>query len=134
MTASSILKRNAAIWAISLVAGVFGLLTLQSGGSVLFIDGEARLAAGHYVPFVVWFNFFAGFFYVVAAIALWMMRPWAAWLSLLIVGSTLTVFAAFGLHVLNGGEYETRTVFAMILRSSVWITISLFAWHHLLRQ
>jgi hypothetical protein len=53
MTASSILKRNAANWAISLVAGVFGLLTLQSGGSVLFIDGEARQAAGHYVPFVV---------------------------------------------------------------------------------
>ena len=109
-------------------------MTIKSGGEVLFIDGEARLAAGHYVPFVLWFNFFAGFVYIVAAIALWKMRPWSAWLSLLLAAATLVVFAAFGLHILNGGEYEMRTVVAMSLRSVVWVVIAAYAWHRLLRQ
>ena len=56
-------QRTIGIWVFSILAFVFGLLTLKSGGSVLFIDGDARQAAGHYVPFVLWFNFFAGFNY-----------------------------------------------------------------------
>jgi uncharacterized membrane protein (DUF2068 family) len=127
-------QRTIGIWVFSILAGVFGLLTIKSGGSVLFIDGEARQAAGHYVPFVLWFNFCAGFVYVVTAIGLWRLRPWAAWLSLLLAGSTLTIFAVLGLHILNGGEYETRTLVAMTLRSGVWIVIAAFAWHRFLRQ
>jgi hypothetical protein len=53
-----------------LLAGAFGFLTITSGGSVRFVDGEARQAAGHYLPLVLWFNFGAGFIYVVTAIAL----------------------------------------------------------------
>ena len=60
----------------AIVAVVFGLLTMKSGGSVLFIDGEARRAAGHYVDFVVWFNFVAGFLYGVTGI--WLEKRWAA--------------------------------------------------------
>ena len=41
--------------------------------------GAARQAAGHYVPFVLWFNFLAGFAYIVAGVGLWMRRRWAAW-------------------------------------------------------
>ena len=122
-------QRTIGIWAFSILAGVFGVLTIQSGGVVLFIDGEARQAAGNYVPFVLWFNFCAGFGYVVAAIALWSMRPWSIWLCALIAGSTVAVFAALGLHIFSGGAYETRTVLAMILRSAVWIMIAAFAWH-----
>ena len=127
-------QRTIGIWVFSILAFVFGLLTLKSGGSVLFIDGEARQAAGHYVPFVLWFNFFAGFVYVVTAIGLWLMRPWAAWLSLLLAGSTLAIFAALGLYIFNGGEYETRTVAAMALRSGVWVTIAAFTWRRFLQR
>ena len=72
-----------AIWmrVISLSAIGFGLLTLQEGGAVLFVDGAARQAAGHYVPFVLWFNFLAGFAYIVAGVGLWMRRRWAMWLA-----------------------------------------------------
>jgi len=133
VTTSAISHRTLGIWVFSLLAAVFGLLTLKSGGEVLFIDGEARLAAGHYVPFVLWFNFFAGFIYIVAAIALCLLRPWTAWLSLLLAVATLAVFAALGLHILNGGDYEMRTVFAMALRSAVWVVIAAFAWHRFLR-
>ena len=134
MASTKVTRRAISIWIFSLLAGVFGILTIKSGGSVLLVDDEARQAAGHYVPFVLWFNFSAGFVYVVTAIALWLMRPWAAWLSLLLACSTLTIFAALGLHILNGGEYETRTVAAMTLRSGIWIVIAAFAWNHFLRH
>lgn len=41
----------------SIVAVLFGLLTIQEGGAVIFWSETARRAAGQYVPFVVWFNF-----------------------------------------------------------------------------
>jgi len=134
MTTSSRSQRSLGIWVVSLLALVFGLMTLKSGSAVLFIDGEARLAAGHYVPFVLWFNFFAGFAYIIAAIALWLLRPWSAGLSLLIAVTTLAVFGAFGLYILNGGEYEMRTVAAMALRCAVWVIVAAFAWYRLLRR
>jgi hypothetical protein len=134
MKASVASQRTIGIWFFSFLAAVFGLLTLKSGGEVLFIDGEARLAAGHYVPFVLWFNFSAGFVYIIAAIALWKMRPWSAWLSFLLATATLIVFSAFSLYIVNGGEYEMRTVFAMTLRSIVWIVITVFAWRRFLRH
>ena len=115
-------------WWVSVVAVVavaFGLLTLKAGGAVIFFDGEARQAAGHYVNFVVWFNFLAGFGYVVAGIGLWRQRRWAVWLAAAIAAATLLTFAAFGVHVYTGGPYEMRTVIAMTLRSGVWLVIAL---------
>lgn len=106
-----------------MVAVVFGLLTIREGGTVLFGSDAARAAVGRYVPFVVWFNFFAGFAYVVAGIALWLRRSWASGLALAIAIATLAVFAAFGAHVAAGGGYEMRTVYALTLRSGVWLAI-----------
>lgn len=79
------------------------------------------------MPFVLWFNFGAGFAYVAAGIGLLLRLPWTVWLSALIAASTVLVFLAFGVHVLTGGAYEMRTVGAMALRSSVWIGIAIVA-------
>lgn len=112
----------------SIVAMVFGLLTIKSGGAVLFVDGADRLAAGNYVPFVLWFNFIAGFFYIIAGIGLWLDKYWTVKLSILIASTTLIVYALFGLHILSGGLYEMRTVIAMLLRSIVWLSIAIYAY------
>jgi hypothetical protein len=120
--------RPISIWVISLIAIAFGLLTLRSGGMVLFVDGPAREQAGNYVPFVLWFNFLAGFIYVIAGAGLWMRRRWAVWLAVLLAAATLLVFAAFGLHIWRGGLYETRTVAAMTLRSVLWLLIAVTAY------
>lgn len=111
----------------AIVAVLFGLLTLKSGGSVLFIDGPARAAAGAYVPFVLWFNFLAGFAYILAGVGLFLWRSWAAKLSLAIAVATVVVFVAFGFHILVGGDFEARTVGAMSLRSVVWLSIAFFS-------
>lgn len=107
------------------VALLFGVATVVSGGRVLFGPGAA--AAGDYVPFVVWFNFLAGFAYVAAGIGLWLRRRWAAPLALVLALLTALVFAAFGAHILGGGAFEARTVAAMSLRTFVWVSIAALA-------
>ena len=115
-------------WVLAIVAIAFGALTIKSGGAVLFFDGEARAAAGNYVGFVLWFNFVAGFAYVIAGVGFatrWFCAPR---LAVLIAVATLAVFAAFGVYVLNGGAFEMRTVIAMSVRSLVWLTIAVLAY------
>jgi uncharacterized membrane protein len=112
---------------LGLGAILFGLATIISGGRVLFGDAAVRSAAGAVVPFVLWFNFAAGFAYVAAGLGLMARKDWAVWLSIVIAAATVLVFAAFGLHVWRGGAYELRTVAAMSMRSIVWISIAITA-------
>jgi len=109
----------------AIVAVLFGIATVASGGSVLFGDGAE--AAGHYVPFIVWFNFLGGFAYVVAGVGLWLRMPWAPWLALGLALLTALAFAALGLHIGAGGAYENRTLAAMTLRLVLWGAIAALA-------
>lgn len=119
---------------MALVAVGFGVLTIKEGGMTLSGDKAAVVAAGNFVPFVLWFNFIAGFAYVVAGVGLWLRRRWSAWLAVGIAIATAIVFAAFGMKLASGAAYEMRTVVAMTLRLLVWATIAVFAWWQLLRQ
>ena len=108
----------------ALVAITFGIVTIIVGGKTLFGGAEERAAVGNIVPFVLWFNFVAGFAYVIAGFGLLLWRRWAAQLSAAIAVTTIAVFIAFGIHVVLGGAFEMRTVGAMIIRSAVWIVIA----------
>jgi hypothetical protein len=121
-------------WTATAVAVVFGLLTLKSGGAVLFIGGEFRQQAGNYVPFVLWFNFLAGFAYLAAGIGFWKRQQWAAWLGIMIVAASVPVFVLLGLHINSGGSYEMRTVMAMGARCLIWAVIALFSYWTILRK
>ncbi len=120
LTLSPALKRTLAILAL-----VFGAITLFKSGSVLFGPDSAREAVGLFVPFVVKFNFFAGFLYVLAGVGIWLERGWAYALSALIALTTLLVAAAFVWHVSQGGGFEMQTVGALIIRASFWLGITL---------
>jgi len=113
------------IRAAAVVAVVFGVATIGAGGSMLF--GGGAKAAGNIVGFVLWFNFLAGFAYVAAGAGLWLRRRWSARLALAIAAGTLLIFAAFGICVAAGGPFAARTVWAMTLRSVVWILIAVLA-------
>jgi len=106
-------------------AALFDTLTIQSGGSALFGDGAA---GGHYVAFVIWFNFLAGFAYLAAALGLWLGRRWSARLALGLAVLTVAVFGAFGLYIASGGPFEVRSVWAMTARSLVWTGIAVLAY------
>lgn len=111
-------------YGLAVIAAVFGIMTIKSGGEVLFGSEEARRAAGDWVPFVVWFNFVAGFAYVAAGVGLARATGWARWLAVLIAASSALVYLAFGAYALTGGAFETRTVVAMGIRTGLWTAIA----------
>ena len=126
-------KRQYLVKAVALAVLAFGLLTLKEGGSVLFFDGEARRAAGDYVPLVLWFNFITGFFYLFIGIALWRDTEWGFALASTVWAASLAVFGYLAFHIAGGGAYEERTVVAMALRSAV-LTVTVIATYWQLKQ
>lgn len=111
--------------ALGALALVFGVVTVSEGGHVMFGGPEARAAAGAIVPFVLPFNFAAGFLYVLAGAATLADRRPALWWARGLAFATLAIFAALGWWISNGHPYEARTVAAMTLRSVFWIGMSL---------
>jgi hypothetical protein len=113
-----------AIW-MAIAAIVFGVVTVLTGGRELFGSLESRIDFGNVVPFVLWFNFLAGFVYIVAGAGLLLCRRWAVCISLFVAVSTILVFVAFGVHVIGGGAFERRTVGALTIRSLFWIAVTI---------
>ena len=111
-------------WAVAVAAVAFGTATIAAGGRVLFGGPSAREAAGAYVPFVLAFNFVAGFAYVAAGLGLALQKRWTALVAGSIAGSTVVVFCLLGVHAATGGAFERRTVAAMIVRSLFWIAFT----------
>ena len=109
------------------LAVAFGILTLFSGGMVLFGPDDAREAAGAVVPLVLWFNFGSGFLYVVAGIGVYLAMPWGRVLACFIAASLAIVMAAFVWHILGGEAWEMRTLGALTLRLAFWIAVASLA-------
>ncbi len=110
--------------AAALVAVAFGVITIIVGGKTLLGGPAERAAAGNIVPFVLWFNFIAGFAYVIAGCGVFLWQRWAALLSAAIAVATVAVFCALGTYIFFGGALEPRTIGAMTARSLVWIAIA----------
>ena len=115
--------RTRSLTVAAIIAIAFGLLTLVSGGRALF--GGADMGA--VVPFVLWFNFLAGFAYVAAGLGFWFRTDWATLLSIAIALATAAVSAALLWNVSKGVAFEARTMGAMGLRLVVWVIISIVA-------
>jgi len=117
--------RPRSLTVVAIIAITFGLLTFVSGARALF--GGADMGA--VVPFVLWFNFLAGFAYVDAGIGLWSQTGWATGITISIATATATadVFAAFLWRVSSGAAFEARTMGAMALRLAIWVMIAIVA-------
>ena len=109
---------------LAVVALLFGALTVFSGGRTLFGGEAARAAMGNAVDFVLWFNFLAGFLYLLAGWGLLRSQPWARHLATFLALSTAAVATTFAVHVIGGGAYEPRTVGALLLRLGFWVGVA----------
>ena len=112
---------------LAVAAIAFGTLTVLSGGRALFGGDEARASLGNIVDFVLWFNFLAGFVYVLTGAGLWLNRAWSPWTASALAIATGFVAGAFAFHVMGGGAYEMRTVGALALRLGFWVVVSTVA-------
>lgn len=110
---------------MAVIAALFGLLTIYSGGMVLFGGAAAKAAVGNAVPMVLWFNFLAGFTYLLGALALFRGAPCAKPTAWAIGTATLFVFLLFLTMAVTGTPFEWRTVGAMVLRSGFWLAIAI---------
>jgi hypothetical protein len=115
--------RTRSLTVAAIIAVAFGLLTIISGGRALFSGADM----GAVVPFVLWFNFLAGFAYLGAGLGLWYLAGWATGLAIAITLATAAVFAAFLWHVSTGAAFEARTLGAMGLRLAIWVMIAIVA-------
>lgn len=112
---------------LSFFAIIFGIMTIKYGGFALFGGAEGERFAGNYISFVLWFNFVAGFFYIVAGLGLLLRKEWSATLIKLIAALSLLVFIAFGIYISTGVEYEIRTVGAMFIRLFFWMGLLFYS-------
>ena len=119
------MNANRTVKWMAIAAIVFGVMTALTGGRALFGGLESRADFGNAVPFVLWFNFLAGFVYIVAGTGLLQCRRWAVYTSLFVAVTTILVFVAFGVHVLGGGAFERRTIGALTIRSLFWIAVTI---------
>ena len=120
MTRQFATDRPLAIIAAAMIAIIFGAATVVSGWRALF----GGVDMGAVVPFVLRFNFVAGFAYVLAGFGLWRRAEWARTLSVGITLATAAVFVLFLWHAWSGGAYEVRTMGAMTLRLVIWSAIT----------
>lgn len=118
-------KRTKTITFISGFLVVFGLLSILSGGRALFT--EAGIASrGNIVPLVLWFNFIAGFFYVAAGIFSYSLKGCVRKLSTLLAITNGIVLLYLLNHIYQGDLYETRTLLAMTIRTTLWIVLAFY--------
>lgn len=110
--------------AAHLVAGIaamlFGVVTLFEGGHMVFGGPEVWAAAGNVVPWVLYFNFTAGFVYVVTGLLAVTKHPGSAKLALGLAVANVLILVSLGIYAATGGLFETKTMAAMGLRTVFW--------------
>ncbi len=118
----------------AIIMGAFGLLTLFLSSSVIFDLFGIRGKEGNYVLFVVWANFVCSIFYLFSAYGFMKLKKWT---TLLLGISTILLVSAFiGLifHIRTGGIYETKTIGAMIFRTSLTIVFTIVSYFTIVRK
>ncbi len=113
---------------LATILGAFGLLTLFLTTSVLLDLFGIRAKEGNYVLFVVWANFISSILYIVAAYGFVKTKSWTS--KVLSVSGSILSIALIGLyfHVDSGGVYETKTIGAMIFRTSFTFVFAAIAY------
>ncbi len=110
---------------IGLTFLIFGLMTILSGGRALFGE-DAVSARGNIVPLVLWFNFIAGFFYVMAGISTLRLKSCVKKLSIVLAVLSALVLLYLANYIYQGGLYENKTVVAMTFRTTFWSFFAIY--------
>lgn len=110
---------------IALVILVFGVLTIASGGRALFTESGIN-SRGNIIPLVLWFNFIAGFFYVIAGISTFKLKKSVIKISMGLAFLNVFVFVYLLNHIYQGGLYENKTLVAMGFRTAFWLVFAVY--------
>ncbi len=120
-------KKSTGAIIAGLFLAVFTCVTLFMTISIFFDLFGIREKEGNYVLFVVIANFIAGLMYIPAAYGFFTQKKWSS--RLLFYAGILLVITFIGLtiHIMMGGIYERKTIFAMIFRTAVTFSFAILA-------
>ena len=118
--------KNASLKILSITAVVLGIVTFLIGFEYLIIQGAYLKLINNYLHFVVWFNFLSGIVYMVTGYGIWNVKPWAVYLSLLIVVFSLIVLAALSVHMFTDGQFRVWQIAEMAIKVLIWALILVF--------
>ncbi len=104
---------------------LFGVVTIFSGGRNLFTEIGIQ-TRGEIVPLVLWYNFIAGFFYVLTGLLIFKKKILSKKLAGLIALTSLLIFTYLIFYIQSGGLYQTKTLFAMGFRTLIWVAIAIY--------
>lgn len=101
---------------VAALLAALGLVTLFLSSSVIFDLFDVREKEGNYVLFIVWANFISSLLYLFSAYGMIKLKKWT--LHLLVISLSILIVALIGLliYIYSGGNYETKTIGAMIIR------------------
>ncbi len=112
----------------------FALLTLFLSTSVIFDLFGIREKEGNYVLFVVWANFISSILYLFAAYGFVKSKKWTFTLLNLSTMILLAAFIGLKIHANSGGIYESKTISAMIFRTSLTFVFTIIAYFIINKQ
>ena len=118
---------------IGLLIG-FGLLTLFLSTSVIFDLFGIREKEGDFVWLIIYANFISSILYLLAAYGWIKNKTWTT--RLLSISSIILILAFIGLffHINSGGLYETKTIGAMIFRTSLTLIFTLISYYSIQKK
>ena len=111
------------------VLSLFGLLTLFLSTSVIFDLFGIRAIEGNFVMFVVVANFISSIIYLVSVYGLSKKVKWPIYLLGLSTVILSIAFIGLKMHINAGGLFETKTVGAMIFRTTITFVFTLIAFY-----
>jgi hypothetical protein len=112
---------------LGILIAIFGLLTLYLSGSVIFDLFDMRTKQGDYVLPVIWANFIASIFYLIAAYGFFTKQKITC--KVLMIALITIVFGGVGLyfHIKSGGTYMPKTIKALGFRFTITLLFFTFA-------
>lgn len=108
----------------ALVAIVFGVVTVFSGGRVLLGADPGYVVLRPLLAY----NTLMGVAYVLAGVLIWRSIPLGTWAAGLIFGLNLIVLVGILVVYRSGGAVAVDSLRAMTFRTVVWLVLFLVAW------
>lgn len=119
---------------IAAILLVFTMLTLFMSSAVLFDWLGIREKEGHYVEYIVWTNFLCAWLYLPAIYGFLNNNKWTIYFLATALVILVIAFNALQLHIARGGDYETKTVRAMLFRIGLTLIFTLLSYFKIYRK
>lgn len=95
---------------------LFACITLFMSTSIILDLFGIREKQGNYVLFIVLANFFCSILYIIASYGFFSQKIWTSKALRIAIVLLILSFIGFVIYIYVGGDYEVKTIYALIFR------------------